>query len=67
MLHMHKEDALSKSAMDKITVYRRIITLTSEAVCVLLVVLIYKSSGDDIVNYLVTNPCTDDESVNTTF
>ena len=65
MLHMHKEDALSKSAMDKITVYRRIITLTSEAVCVLLVVLIYKSSGDDIVNYLVTNPCTNDENFNT--
>jgi len=67
MIFMHKEGALSKSAMDKIAQYRRIITLISEAVGVLLLILIYKSSDDNIVEFLVQNPCSEDAAINLTF
>ena len=60
MLFMHKEEALSKPAMDKITMIRRIVTILSEIICVLLLVLIYNSSHDKIVEYLIANPCSDD-------
>lgn len=58
---------LGKTSMERITLIRRVTTLLAELICVLLLILIYYASDDNVVEFLAVNPCSDDETINKTF
>jgi len=67
MLHMHKNEALGKSKMDKIQYTRRTLTITFELVCVLCLYLIYQVADDRTISFLARHNCSFDDSVNNSF
>lgn len=67
MLHMYKEEALSKPTYDKIVKMRRALTIILELVCAGLLVIIYRSSKDNMIEFLAGHECTNDDAVNQTF
>lgn len=67
MLHMYKEEALSKQTYDKIVRFRRALTILIELACAGLLVIIYRSSKDNMIEFLAGHECTNDDAVNQTF
>lgn len=67
MLHMHKNEALGKSKMDKVQYARRGASIVFELVCVLCLYLIYQVTDDKTISFLAKANCSFDDSVNNSF
>ena len=64
---MYREEVLSTRMMNIFSFSRRGKTVLFDIICVILLVVVYKSSSDSVISWLVENPCSDDPTLAETF
>mmetsp|Transcript_1924 Transcript_1924/g.2749 ORF Transcript_1924/g.2749 Transcript_1924/m.2749 type:complete len:93 (+) Transcript_1924:1186-1464(+) len=67
MIHMHKNEAMSKKGMYKFLMTSRLILLALIVSVGTLLYFIYSKSSDEILDFLGKKSCSNDEFLNSTF